>query len=227
MRVRRFNRTERWAHWTSAAGFIILLASGGLMLVTESPAIPGRRIANILLAVHLAGAALYILGPASSWLIGDRASWRRWARDAAEVRLSDVRWLFGQLAGIVRRGVSLPPQGRFNAGQRINIWAQLALKVGLLASGLVIWLEQGQLFWVYVHIGLTIAALPLLAGHVYLAVLHRDTRPGFSGMVSGWVDAEWARHHHRLWYDRLGPEAFDSAPAAAGTDRRPEDRDEE
>jgi len=217
MKVQRFNRTERWAHWTSAAGFFALLFSGGLMLVTESPAIPGRRWANILLGIHLAGAALYILGPAAAWLFGDRRSWRRWVTAALDVRFSDFRWLLTQPAAVVRRGLALPPQGRFNAGQRINIWAQLAIKVGLLVSGLVILIEQGQLFWVYVHIGLTIAALPLLAGHVYLALLHPDTRPGFSGMVSGWVDATWARHHHQLWYDRLGPEAFERGAAERGT----------
>ncbi len=209
MRVRRFNRTERWVHWTSAAGFLVLLISGALMLVMESPAIPGRKRATVLLVVHLAGAVVYIAGPVISWVAGDRRSWVRWVRDASAVSLSDVRWLASQLSGIFKPGTVLPPQGRFNAGQRINIWAQLMLKLGFLASGWIIFIQQGQLFWVYVHLVLTIAAIPLVLGHVYLALLHRGTRPGFSGMTSGWVDAAWARHHHRLWYARLGRWDFD------------------
>ena len=38
--------------------------------------------------------------------------------------------------------------------------------------------------------------------HIYLAAVHPSTRPSLSGMFSGRVDREWARHHHPKWVAR-------------------------
>jgi cytochrome b subunit of formate dehydrogenase len=51
-----------------------------------------------------------------------------------------------------------------------------------------------------VHVGLVVAVVPLVFGHMYMAILNPTTRVGLSGMVSGFVDREWARHHYSRWY---------------------------
>ena len=43
------------------------------------------------------------------------------------------------------------------------------------------------------------AAVVLVAGHLYLALVRESTSPALSGMLSGEVDAEWARQHHPKW----------------------------
>lgn len=50
-----------------------------------------------------------------------------------------------------------------------------------------------------VHDLLVILSLPLVIGHLYLALVYRRTRSALSGMVSGRVTAEWAREHHGGW----------------------------
>jgi cytochrome b subunit of formate dehydrogenase len=37
-------------------------------------------------------------------------------------------------------------------------------------------------------------------GHIYMAVVNPSTRVGLSGMFSGRVDREWAKHHYKRWY---------------------------
>ena len=39
----------------------------------------------------------------------------------------------------------------------------------------------------------------LVAGHLYLALVHEPTRPALRGMTSGRVDAAFAREHHAAW----------------------------
>jgi cytochrome b subunit of formate dehydrogenase len=41
--------------------------------------------------------------------------------------------------------------------------------------------------------------LPLVFGHLYMAVLNPRTAGGLSGMTRGSVDREWARRHHPRW----------------------------
>jgi formate dehydrogenase subunit gamma len=42
----------------------------------------------------------------------------------------------------------------------------------------------------------------LVAGHLYLAVLHPATRHALRGMTLGDVDEDWARKHHAKWVER-------------------------
>lgn len=201
MKVQRFNRTERLAHWTNALGFLALLSTGLAMLARRRWGGGGEGAFAILRTVHAGGAVLYIAGPLLCWLAGNTRSWWNWIREAHRLHPSDFSWMALMVGQVFKRGVVLPPQGRFNPGQRLNIWLQLAAKAGFLYSGQAMFRFQGQLFWFKVHLALMALALPLLAGHLFLALIHRDTRPSLSGMISGWVDAHWARHHHARWLE--------------------------
>jgi hypothetical protein len=37
-------------------------------------------------------------------------------------------------------------------------------------------------------------------GHIFMATLNPGTRVGLQGMISGFVDRQWAKHHYRRWY---------------------------
>ena len=41
---------------------------------------------------------------------------------------------------------------------------------------------------------------PTMLGHIYMATVNPDTRVGLKGIISGYVDRQWARHHYGLWY---------------------------
>jgi formate dehydrogenase subunit gamma len=42
-------------------------------------------------------------------------------------------------------------------------------------------------------------AAVLVAGHIYLALIHPPTRPALRGITRGSVRREWAEHHHGEW----------------------------
>src|SRR5256714_7680185 len=96
------------------------------------------------------------------------------------------------------------PQGRFNAGQKLNAALTAAFALLFSVSGFLLWYgERNTRFrfasTILLHDGLMYVALVLLVGHLYLAVIHPATRHALRGMTVGSVDRHWAYRHHRKW----------------------------
>ena len=199
--VPRFNGTERSLHWLLAATFLTMLATG---LILELPAF-GELAANRQLwkSIHL-GAALgfwaglfLLVAGASQEIVPTFDQLDRFDDD-------DRRWLRW---AVVRDGKE-PPQGRFNAGQKLNSALIAGLLVVLTLSGTVMFLGEVNASFrgtaaILVHDLATWISVPLIAGHLYLALLHPSTRPSLRGMVRGSVRRDWARRHHPKWEKTL------------------------
>jgi formate dehydrogenase subunit gamma len=128
-------------------------------------------------------------------LLGDRRGLRRLAHEVDRFDRDDLRWL------LARRPA---PQGRFNAGQKLNVALTAAFTVLFLVSGLLLWFGERDTRFrfastVVLHDGLMYVALVLLVGHLYLAVINPATRHALRGITLGTVDAEWAHRHHPKW----------------------------
>jgi formate dehydrogenase subunit gamma len=107
----------------------------------------------------------------------------------------DFRWLAGKTPA---------PQGRLNAGQKINAALTAAFTLLFLVSGLLLWFGERDTSWrfastVVLHDGLMYVALALLLGHLYLAVINPSTRHALRGITTGSVSEEWAATHHPKW----------------------------
>ena len=70
----------------------------------------------------------------------------------------------------------------------------------LIITGIMIWFYSAAWIPWLIHIGAAIALTPLILGHIYMATVNPDTRKGITGMVSGYVDRQWAKHHYGSWY---------------------------
>jgi formate dehydrogenase subunit gamma len=191
--VRRFSRTERAFHWTNALFFLLLLASGLVLYLPSLEVAVGRRA--LVKDVHFWTGVAWPIALALVALLGDRRGLARTAREIDAFDGDDLRWLAG------RRHV---PQGRFNAGQKVNAALTAATTVLFVVSGLLLWLGERDTrlrfaSTVILHDGLFFAAVVLLAGHLYLAVIHPATRHALRGMTVGTVSEDWAAHHHGKW----------------------------
>jgi formate dehydrogenase subunit gamma len=203
----RFTRTERAVHWTQASSFLILLVSGFVLALPTLESIVGHRA--LLREIHLSAAFFLTFGPLIVAFAGDR---RSLGRDVAAVDTwdaDDLRWLvpFPLLRAV---GVRTPPQGRFNAGQKLNAifvaWSTLTFVI----TGLLMW--QNRRFPLDVvhqantiHTSLAYVALAAFLGHLFLATIYPQTRHSFNAMTRGWVRADWAAHHHPKWVESLQP----------------------
>jgi formate dehydrogenase subunit gamma len=192
--IRRFGITERLLHWTHAAGFLAMLATGLILYLPALSEIVARR--NLVKNVHIFTAVGWAAAIVLVVALGDR---RRLAADWREVESLDAddrRWLRGRRV----------PQGRFNAGQKLNVILTAAFAVLFAVSGFFLWLGERDHRFLFdgtgtVHDTLMYASVALLAGHLYLAVIHPATRHALRGMTLGDVREDWAREHHRKWVE--------------------------
>jgi formate dehydrogenase subunit gamma len=189
--VRRFSPVERLLHWVNAAGFFFLLATGLILYLPRLSMLVSRR--QLIQSIHFWGGVGWLAALAVVVVLGGRRLLAT-ARELDTFDSDDLRWLRG------RGG----PQGRFNAGQKINAAITAAFTILFGVSGLLLWFgEQDTRFrfasTVILHDGLMYISLFLVVGHLYLTLIHPATRHSLRGMTLGNVRADWATRHHAKW----------------------------
>jgi formate dehydrogenase subunit gamma len=207
----RFGRTERVLHWAHATAFFGMLATGLLLYLPALAGTLGSR--PQVKAVHLAVAIAWLVALVLVAVLGNRRALRSSVRDIDRFDRDDRVWL--------RHGGRGAPQGRFNAGQKLHTHLQAAFAVLLTISGTLLWLgERNTTFRLSGSIPLhdltALAAVVLLLGHLWLALIWPATRPALRGITLGTVRTDWAAKHHPKWAAEPEP-----ASAMLAAHRRP------
>jgi formate dehydrogenase subunit gamma len=190
--IERFSGTERAVHWVHATAFLVLLATGLALYVPALSIAVGRR--PLLKDFHVYTAVAWVAALVLVVLLGDRRRLRETVRELESFDADDLLWL--------RRYPR--PQGRFNAGQKVNAALTAAFAVLFAVSGALLWLgERDHRFQlastILLHDWLTLISLFLLVGHLYLALIYPATRHALRGMTVGTVRRDWAERHHPKW----------------------------
>ena len=190
--VRRFSRTERTLHWVNALGFFTLLGTGLILYLPSLSILVGRR--PVVKDIHFWSGVGWISALVLVALAGDRRGLLRTARELDAFDADDMRWLRRLYA----------PQGRFNAGQKLNAVLNAAFAVLFLLSGLLLFFGERDTRFrfastVVLHDGLMYVATALLVGHLYLSLIYPATRHALRGMTVGTVREDWAYTHHKKW----------------------------
>lgn len=189
--VRRFSPVERLLHWVNAFGFFFLLVTGLILYVPRLSMLVSRR--QTIQGLHFWAGVGWLGALAAVTVLGGRRLLAT-ARELDTFDRDDLRWLRG----------GKTPQGRFNAGQKINAVLTAAFTILFGVSGLLLWFgEQDTRLrfasTVILHDGLMYVSLVLLVGHLYLTLIHPATRHALRGMTLGDVRVEWAMRHHAKW----------------------------
>jgi formate dehydrogenase subunit gamma len=215
-RLHRFGRTERAVHWVHAVAFVVLLVTGLCLYLPSLAELVGRR--PFVKSVHLYAAAGWAVALLLIFLAGDRAALRRTAREIDTFDRDDRAWLRRRRA----------PQGRLNAGQKLNAIASAAFALLFTVTGVLLWYGERDTRFrfaqtILIHDWLMYISFFLFIGHLYLAVINPATRHSLNGMTRGWVDRSWAERHHPKWAASFAaptsPLGGDTADDRAGNDR--------
>jgi formate dehydrogenase subunit gamma len=207
-RITRFTRTERAFHWIHALAFFGMLGTGLILYVPALSEWISRR--NQVKNIHLLVAVVWVVSLVAVVLVGNRSSLRRTWREVETFDRDDRRWLTGRKA----------PQGRINAGQKMNTLFSAAFALLFIVTGFFLWLGERDHAYLFegtgpLHDLLTLGSLILLIGHLYLALIHPSTRHAIRGMTTGEVDLEWAAKHHSKWVAEERPVATAPEPGRA------------
>ena len=199
--IARYSLGERVNHWIGALTYIYLLMTG---LAFWSPYL-------FWLAVVVGG------GPTARF-------WHPWL---GLVFTASLLWTFSEWRGDMRvddddrawakaipnyienKDKELPPQGRFNYGQKLFFWGMFYSIILLLLSGLALWFTD-SLPWslrflrylaILIHASVAMITIGLFLIHVYMSTIMEEG--SFGSMVHGTVTRAWAWTFHRKWYDRI------------------------
>jgi formate dehydrogenase subunit gamma len=194
VRILRFDRVQRAAHWANAALF-------GVLMFTAIPLYFGSFFGvvfprHIIAMIHLwCGLALplpiviSLLGPWGREMRRDVRRFNYWTK-------SEIRWL-------LTRGRSSLVADKFNPGQKLNaIFIGAAIVVMLVTGAMLQWfrffsvpLRQGATF---VHDVFALAIFVVVIGHIYMALTHGES---LRSMFKGWVSESWAKAHAPAWFN--------------------------
>jgi len=200
-RIERYTFRERICHWLTGFAYLYCLFTG---LAFYSPYL-------FWMAVMLGGGSTsrfwhpflgLVFAAGVIWMHG---IWR------SDVALSDAdrAWIDEVKSYATNRDDQVPAQDRFNGGQKVFYWAMLYGGVLLLLSGLVMWFPEyvpAGLGWirplvVLIHSASALVTIGAFIIHIYMGIF---VVPGsIPAIVHGFVSRDWARTHHRLWYDRV------------------------
>jgi len=180
-------------HWVHASAFFVLLGSGLVLYIPSLSVAVGRRPfvkdVHFWTGISWAGAILLIVA------LGNRRALAQTVREVDLFDRDDRRFL---------RGHTEVPQGRFNAGQKLNAIVTAAFAVLFFVSGLLLWYGERDTRFrlpgtVFLHDTLMYLSVLIVAGHLYLSLVHPATRHALRGMTLGKVREDWARRHHEKW----------------------------
>lgn len=196
----RYNYRERVCHWVNAATYVFCLLTG---LAFYSPYLywlsyVGGGPASARFLHPWVGLFFFV---AVLWM---HALWRLQMVAAPE----DRAWEAGIKNYIENRDELVPPQGRFNAGQKMFYWVMYYGAIILVITGVIMWFPEliaGRAHWLLtfiipIHAAAALVTIGAFIIHVYMGVLL--VRGGMRGILFGSVSEEWAAHHHRLWYNK-------------------------
>ncbi len=215
--IRRFLPADRHAHWTMAIVWVTLAITGLIITFGKVLLLPimGHTLYSWLAVaaknLHNFAGPFLIVGVV--WMIIRYLPYNRLTRD-------DFVWMTRIIGNLTGHEY---PSGKFNGGEKMVFWFLLVLFTPLLiASGLVLDFPNfGQTRATMqtfngIHMVLAYVAIAMACVHIYLGTI--GMKGAYRAMREGYVTAEWAKHHHELWYNDVKAGKVPESPMVPETE---------
>lgn len=117
----------------------------------------------------------------------------------------DLRWLkVRTLLLLGQTKEPLPPQGVYNAGQKLFALLVYTMIPIIMLTGLTMtfhWFGAAMVAWAMIlhffAVGMIVSGLMI---HVYMGAVFPEEKPAFYSMITGTVDELYAYRHHFKWW---------------------------
>jgi formate dehydrogenase subunit gamma len=192
LRLLRFSRVQRTAHWVNATLFFILMFTAIPLYFGSffGVVLPRHLIEQIHLWTGLSLALPVIISLVGPWGEAMRQDIRRinyWTHD-------EIRW-------IRTLGKSSLEADKYNPGQKLNaIFVGASILVMLVTGSMLQWFRFFPVSYrsgaTFVHDIFAWVIFIVVVGHIVMALTHREA---LRSIFSGWVSENWAARHAGRW----------------------------
>lgn len=206
----------RFLHWFNALSWVLLLLTGTALMIAPSFALFGTGFPEFvskvfggqsnLLLFHVLWGLLWsvvIIPPFLYFKKGGIEALR-------EVRLTrdDLRWfMYKPMVMLGIGSKTLPPQDKYNAGQKVFAISAIVGTAAIIGSGLVMVFHIGSApvvaVAILVHKVMVGVALMGVAVHITMAAIMKEERPALVSMIKGQIDRHHAEQHSSKWVEEL------------------------
>ncbi len=203
--IPKYTTLERLGHWLHTATFVPLAITGMVLYFPFLQPLAQGAAGEFVRMIHRVAAILFGLLPIIYYIFQPR-------RLLLHIReflpnKEDIGWLKGAPAYyLLGKHEAMPPQGRFNAGEKLNGLVMMIAWAVFGITGIPMWFGKGiippEIFrWLVIgHDLMMIVSVCMFLVHLYLAVAHPLMWAGLVSMRFGVVSAEYAAEHHARWF---------------------------
>jgi formate dehydrogenase subunit gamma len=225
--IPRYTSLERLLHWVHSASFIPLVLTGFILFSPFLQAGAGSVAVRNVRILHRIAAVVFGATPIIYGLVQPRRLIMH-VREFLTFCRYDIEWFKAAVPYyLLGRHVAMPPQPRFNTGERLNALVMIVGTAVFGVSGLGMWFGKGLLppnlflALLILHDLAFIGTLAMFIVHFYLAVIHPMMWQSLVSMRFGYVSESYAREHHARWY--YGPDRaiqlWEQGKTAGGGDK--------
>lgn len=208
-KVLRFSAGERLSHWVHAVSFFVLLFTGlGVLSSSFQPVMTIFGGIHVAQMIHRIVAVVFVVVVGLMFFIGNPRYHWRWLKFVFSFNKSDLQHVCAFPKEFFGGHGNYPAQEKYNGGEKINSLITIFGTFFISLSGVIMWFASSfppaLVRWAYpVHDLSMFMMTAAVIGHIYLGLLHPDSRASISGMLNGYVSTKFARAHHGDWYERL------------------------
>lgn len=205
-RVERFNFVSRLTHWGHTVTFLLCLFTGLVLFLDGvdwlAAVFGGYRGAGLVHRISAVFMTLFII----IFVIFNFKVLINWIKDILRFGKNDIIFVMKFPLEFLGFHVKMPPQTKFNGGEKGNSMLTPTCVILLVISGYIMWFPSvfapGLVRLAYpIHDIAMVLSTFMVCMHGYLGSFHPGSGESFWGMWKGTVRADWAKHHHAIWYE--------------------------
>lgn len=206
-RILRFHTADKVFHGVNAITWFALLFTGAAAYFCDL----SDATINNLMIWHIAIAVVYTFN-LIGFLVFAPHRFAALLNALLTWDMDTIKW-FRNFGGYPRRffgipfgPVEVPPQGRYNGGQKMSYLIFIFMMYALAVTGWLLFyfapaIPKSAFWWMYMfHVwGSIICSLMVVGAHIPLALLSWEHFKGIWGLGEGTISYEAAEHHSPKW----------------------------
>ncbi|WP_448590257.1 formate dehydrogenase subunit gamma [Thermodesulfobium sp.] len=210
-KIEKHSKNTRIFHWLHLITFIVMLWTG-ISLFYPWTNVLGMTFGSLRNAafIHKYLGWFYVILPIIyvSW---NFKLFSKFFKTISTFTPEDKKWLsiFGGYLHPIIKADEVPPQGKYNAGQKLLGWIIIVFSILLGCTGLIMFyytsfpgLLVRMAIIVHVFCGTFLGAAIIV--HFYLAAINPTSNKELGTMLgSGMIEEDHVKHHNALWYEEL------------------------